>query len=164
MFFYAMGIHFFSFAFTGLGLIGVVACVSSIFIRIVVSADGIKKSPWITAGFVLRWENIDSWSVIPPRFDDPRLVRFRIRGRRLPRVVADYDVENPGFETFLEQIKEYISQKEIVENETAEIYYDFFFSLNAYSLSTGTAPLIYKAANRAPRSTRIAAIIFYNKT
>jgi hypothetical protein len=111
-FFLVVGLHLFSFVFTGLGLIGITACVSLFFSRTVVSSEGISKRRAIFAGFALRWADIDSWVVVPPQFDDRLQVRFQVRGRRFPRIVCDYEVSSPGFETFLRHVREYAAQKE----------------------------------------------------
>ena len=108
--FYAVGLHLFSFAFTGIGLIAAAAVVGSMFTRTVVSGDGITKMPRISGGFSLRWQEVDSWEQLSRRFDDAPCVRFHVRGSRFPRVVFDYEVEQPGFESFLSYVRQHLSQ------------------------------------------------------
>jgi hypothetical protein len=110
--FIVVGPHIFSFAFTGIGIIAAAAAVGSMFVRTVITSDGIAKRPRIAGGFTLRWQEVDSWEQLPRRFDDAPCVRFRIRGSRFPRVVFDYEVEQPGFESFLSYVRQHVSQRE----------------------------------------------------
>ena len=109
--FYAVGLHPFSFAFTAIGVVAAAAAVGSMFTQTVVTADGIAKRPMMSGGFRLRWQDVDSWEHLPRRFDDAPCVRFRVRGSRFPRVVFDYEVEQPGFESFLSYVRQHLSQR-----------------------------------------------------
>lgn len=110
--FYAVGLHPFSFVFTAIGLVTATAAIASMFTRTVISGDGITKKPRVAGGFSLRWQEVDSWEQLPRKFDDAPCVRFRVRGSRLPRVVFDYEVEQPGFESFLSYVRQHVSQRE----------------------------------------------------
>lgn len=109
--FRVVGPHPFSFAFTAIGLIASAAAVGSMFTRTLVTPQGIEKRPSIAGGFSLRWEEVDSWEQLPRRFDDAPSVRFHVRGRKLFRAVFDYEVEQPGFETFVNLVRQYAPQK-----------------------------------------------------
>ncbi len=110
--FLSVGPHPFSFAFSILGILGTAAAIGSMFTRTVITADGITKRPVISGGFSLHWRDVDSWEQLPRRSDDPPCVRFRVRGSRFPRVVFDYEVEQPGFDFFLNYVRQYVSQRE----------------------------------------------------
>ena len=110
--FLVVGLHLFSFGFSILGIIATAAVIGSVFTRTVITADGITKRPMISGGFSLQWRDVDSWEHLPRRFDDAPCVRFRVRGSRFPRVVFDYEVEQPGFEAFLSYVRQYASQRE----------------------------------------------------
>lgn len=109
--FLIVGLHPFSFVFTILGLLAIAAAVGSMFTRTVITADGLTKRPMISGGFTLQWRDVDSWEQLPRRSDDAPCVRFHVRGSRLPRVVFDYEVEQPGFESFVSYVKQHVSKK-----------------------------------------------------
>ena len=113
--FYTVGLHPFSFAFTGLGAAAAATAVGSMFTRTILTADGIAKQPILSGGFRFRWEDVVSWDHVPRRSDDAPCVRFRVRGSRFPRVVFDYEVEQPGFESFLSYVRQHLSQKTAAE-------------------------------------------------
>lgn len=110
--FVTAGPHPFSFGFAILGFAGVAASVGSMLTRTVVTTEGITKRPIISGGFTLQWRDVDSWEQLPRRTDDAPCVRFHIRGSRFPRTVIDYEVEQPGFVSFLNHVRQHASQKE----------------------------------------------------
>jgi len=104
--FLVVGPHPFSFAFSVLGIMGIAAAIGSMFTRTVVTADGITKYPTISGGFRIQWREVESWELLPRRSDDAPCVRFRLRGTQLPRVIFDYEVEEPGLEAFLKLLRQ----------------------------------------------------------
>lgn len=110
--FVAVGLHPILFAFTILGLICTAVAVGSMFTRTVVTAESITKLPMIAGGFSLRWADVESWEQLPRISDDAPCIRFRSRGHRIPRVVFDYEVEEPGFETFTACVRRHASTPE----------------------------------------------------
>jgi hypothetical protein len=115
--FFAVGLHPFSFAFTGLGLIAVAACISVTTTRVIITPAGMEKR-WSVSRFTVRWDDVDSWSMIAPS-DDPHSVKLRLCGGKKLRFVFDYEVENPGFEEFLAQMRQYAAEKEAVQSRAA---------------------------------------------
>jgi hypothetical protein len=110
--FLVVGLHPFSFAFSAFGIIATAAAIGSMFTRTIVTADGITKCPTISGGFRIQWRDVDSWEQLPRRSDDAPCVRFRLRGTQFPRVIFDYEVEEPGLEAFLRFLRQNAAEKE----------------------------------------------------
>ena len=109
--FYAVGLHPFSFVFTIIGVVAAAIALGSIFTRTVVSADGIAKRPMMSGGFRIRWQDVESWEHLPRGVDDTPCVRFHVRGSRFRRYVFDYEVEQPGFESFLSYVRQHLPRR-----------------------------------------------------
>ncbi len=77
--------------------------------RVKVGAAGVSKRPRVPDGFTVRWAAVESWSVVDLPSEDVadtfshRAVRFVVGGRLLE--VRDEDVQWPGFEAFLADVR-----------------------------------------------------------
>ena len=109
--FHAAPWHPFSVAFGILGMLGLAASVGSLFSRTLISGEGIQKRPWICGGFAARWDDIDCWSVIDNGFDEPE-VRLKLRSRKRLVRVYRHEINDPGFDRFIKELRERPGLKE----------------------------------------------------
>jgi hypothetical protein len=85
-------------------------------VRVTVNEGGITKSCWVGpvyGAFSAPWDNIESWSVRIDDDDEGRnLVRLKIAGRRSLARIRNQDVQVPGFNQFVAQLRTYLEAKE----------------------------------------------------
>jgi hypothetical protein len=84
--------------------------------RVVVDDAGVAKRPLLANGFVLRWEDVESWSVAASDLDDSftfRVVRFKVRGKRRECRVHDSEAWRPAFEQFLGDVRAHARDREV---------------------------------------------------
>lgn len=102
-----------SFVVISLGLLNTARAISSMLGQVIVTAEGIEKRTRIANGFIISWEDVDSWSVPPHRCRRPRSARFVFRGSLFSRAIFEGEVSEPGFDYFLREVRMHIPRKEV---------------------------------------------------
>ena len=100
-----------------LGIVLVLVAAARFRTRIQVGEYGLSRSPAYPMGFVLGWNEVESWDVRRiEHFHRDRPVHFAghfcLAAGRRPVQVAEEDVNRPGFDTFLRDIRQYIGGRE----------------------------------------------------
>jgi hypothetical protein len=113
---YASGIESAGFfgMFIGAGIVvGILGGIGLLSARVVVDNRGLVRSNLYHVTFEVSWDDIESWSIGPIALQDPgaedsfgsRKVEFRVRDGRKNLVVHDSDVELPGFDIFVADVR-----------------------------------------------------------
>lgn len=87
------------------------------FTRVVVTAEGMTRSPWFPNGFQFAWADVEAWAVLriqSRRMDRPDSIgaQFALRGGKRAIHIADQDVSQPGFGEFLRDIRRFVGGRE----------------------------------------------------
>lgn len=121
--FCALGSHIFSYAFTILGCLGLVVTSCFLLQRIVVTQRGIQKKP---GGSSVLWEEVESWSIEDVRATSEEdsftraALSFQICGHRLPTKIFDSDVDRPGIESLITEVRRYAQKKEKARGQSSK--------------------------------------------
>lgn len=91
---------------------------------VIVGPSGIAKSRRWNGGFSAEWSQLRSWTITrPPNWHDApkssRSVRFQLEGWRRAPVVFNVEVGRPGFSAFVEVLRAYAGDREVVSELTA---------------------------------------------
>jgi hypothetical protein len=85
--------------------------------RVTVTTEGLRRTPWFPMGFAFTWDEVQYWRVMRidhVRWDKPGVIaaHFVLAAGKRPIQVSQEDVNRPGFETFLRDIRRFVGGRE----------------------------------------------------
>jgi len=120
---YVVGVHLFSLCFTFPGLVAVLSSGADLRLRTVVDDSGIARERWWTRTRV-PWDTIEWWTTADAEFDEDgdsvtfRVARFHVYGAKRPIEVYDCEVSRPGYDAFLQAVRQFRQAQEVSRTAT----------------------------------------------
>jgi hypothetical protein len=105
-----------------LGGFAIGAGVCILLTRVAVDSRGLDRRAPFEGSFRASWDEVESWWVDWGSTDRDTLpqARFRLRGQRESAVVHAADVARPSFDTFLEDVRARVGDRETAEPAAAD--------------------------------------------